>query len=275
MIKYMHAMWSGSISFGLVNIPVNLYSASRERELSFRLLHKRDRSPIGFVRTCKAEGKKVSNDEIVRGYEIEKGEFILMEDEDFKLANVKKSKSIEIFEFIKEAEIDPMHYEKPYFIEPQKSDKAYAILREALKNTKMAGLAKFVLHRKEQLGIVRASGDMLVLIQVRFQEELREPEGINFPKTQSASEKEVRVATELIKSQAGKFEPGKYHDAYSQDLKNLIEQKARGKRVRVTEVEPVATKPSDLMKMLERSLREPPKRRGPRTQTRAKRVRTR
>src|SRR5690349_11163115 len=128
----MHPLWAGSISFGLVNIPVNLYSASEERELSFHLLHKKDHSPIRYVRMCKSDGHEVPNEEIVKGYEISKGKYVLLDEDDFKHANMRKSRSIEIFEFIDEEEIDPMYYEKPYFIEPKQSDKAYGILHEAL-----------------------------------------------------------------------------------------------------------------------------------------------
>jgi DNA end-binding protein Ku len=255
-------MWSGSISFGLVNIPVNLYTASQERELTFHLLHTRDRSPIRFARICKSDGHEVANDEIVKGFEWKKGEFVILDDEDFKHANLRKSRSIEIFEFINDAEIDPMYYEKPYFVEPRQSDKAYAILHEALKRTGKAGLAKFVLQHKEQLGIVRASGDMLMLVQVRFPEELRKPAGINIPSSKKGSDKEVRVAMQLIEKQSAKFHPSRYHDEYSKDLRALIAKKAKGKRVKVTGKEPVATQTNQIMAELERSLRKAPPRRS-------------
>jgi len=259
---HMHATWKGSISFGLVNIPVNLYTASEERELTFHLLHKQDRSLIHFARMCKAEGREVPNDEIVKGFEYKKGEYVVLDEENFVHANVKKSKSIEIFEFVDEAEIEPKYYEKPYFIEPIQSDKAYAILREALKKTGKVGVAKFVLQHKEQLGIVRADGDMLMLMQVRFPEELRKPTGLKIPGREKISEKEVRVAMQLIQRQASAFHPAKYHDEYSKELRELINKKAKGKRVHVKGVEPVATKSTDLMAELERSLRKAPPRRA-------------
>jgi len=258
----MHPTWKGSISFGLVNIPVSLYTASEERELTFHLLHKRDRSPIRFARMCRAENHEVPNDEIVKGFEYKKGEFVILDEEDFVHANIKKSKSIEIFEFVDEEEIEPKYYEKPYFIEPDKSDKAYAILREALKRTKKVGVAKFVLQHKEQLGIVRAEGDLLMLLQVRFPEELRKPAGLDIPGQKQVSEKEVRVAVQLIEKQAGAFHPAKYHDEYSKELRALIQKKAKGKRVHVKGVEPMPTKTSDLMAELARSLRKAPPRRS-------------
>jgi len=261
-------MWSGSISFGLVNIPVNLYSASEERELNFHLLHKSDRSAIRFARICKADGHEVPNDEIVKGFEWKKGEYVILDEQDFQHANLRKSRSIEIFEFIDDADIDPMYFEKPYFIEPKQSDKAYAILHEALKRTHRAGLAKFVLQHKEQLGIVRASGDLLMLVQVRFPEELRKPQGLNLPKAKKVSEKEVRVAMQLIEKQTAAFHPSRYHDEYSKDLRALIQKKAKGKRVKIKGQEPVATKTTELMAELERSLRRTAPRRPSRIHAR-------
>lgn len=253
-------MWSGSISFGLVNIPVNLYTASQERELNFHLLHKQDRSPIRFARICRTEGVEIPNEDIVRGYEYKKDQYVLLDDEDFKRANMRKSKSIEIFEFVDEKEIDPMYFEKPYFIEPQQSGKAYGILHEALKRTKKVGLAKIVLLHKEQLGIVRAAGDMLMLVIVRFPEELRKPTGLDIPKKEAWTDKEVRVAMQIIEKQSDRFHPGRYHDEYSKELRALIQKKAKGKRVTVKGKAPVATKASDLMAELERSLRRAPPR---------------
>ncbi len=265
----MHALWSGSISFGLVNIPVRLYPASKEREVSFHLLHKQDRSPIRFARVCKSDGREIPADDIVKGYEYKKDQWVILDDEDFDRANLKKSKSLEIFEFVDESHIDPKHFEKPYFIEPDGSAKPYAILREALEKTGKVGLAKYVLHKKEQLGIIRPSGDLLMLIQVRFEEELKQPAGINVPKKGKISEKELRMATQLIERQASKFHPGRYHDSYSRDVMRMIEKKAKGKRIRVTEPEPAATKTADLMTMLERSLRTPPKRAARPSQTKS------
>lgn len=269
--RHMHSLWNGSISFGLVNIPVSLYTASQDRELTFHLLHKSDHSPIRFARICKSDGQEVPNEEIIKGYEHKKGEYKFLDEKDFQRANIRKSKSIEIFEFIDEAEIDPMYYEKPYFVEPQRSDKAYAILREALKRTKKAGLAKFVLQHKEQLGIVRASGDMLMLVQVRFSEELRSPKGLHLPDVKG-TEKEIRAAIQLIERQGGTFRPTRYHDEYSKELRTLLGKKGKGKRVAIRKsVEPVATKASDLMAELERSLRKTPPRRERRARTSARR----
>ena len=154
-----------------------------------------------------------------------------------------------------------MYFEKPYFIEPKQSDKAYGILHEALKRTGKVGVAKFVLQHKEQLGIVRSSGDMLMLVQVRFPEELRKPKGLSIPKKPAATEKEIKMAVQLIQREAGKFHPGNYHDEYSKELRALIAKKAKGKPVKINGTEPVATKTTDLMAELERSLRRTPPRR--------------
>ena len=148
----MHAIWEGSISFGLINIPIRLYTASRERKLAFHYLHKGDLCPIRYVKVCKITGEEIPYQEIVRGYEYSKGNFVILEDADFEKADVKKTHLIDVFQFVDEKEIDPIYYEKPYYLEPQKtSQKAYSLLREAFKKTGKVGIAKFVLRTREYL----------------------------------------------------------------------------------------------------------------------------
>src|SRR5215211_1486354 len=143
----MRALWTGSLSFGLINIPMKLYSATQEHGLNFDMLHKKDLSPIRYARICKADGKEIPYKDIVKGYEYQKGDYVVLVEEDFKRANIKKTKSIEMIEFTKESEINPLYYEKPYYLEPDKgADKAYVLLREALLKSKKVGIAKFVLH---------------------------------------------------------------------------------------------------------------------------------
>jgi DNA end-binding protein Ku len=152
----MRAIWSGALSFGLVNIPVKLYSATAGMGLDLTMLHKKDISPIRYARICRADGKEIPYEDIVKGYEYQKGDYVILTDEDFKKASVEKTKAIEIESFVKESEIDPIYFEKPYYLEPEKgAQKAYALLRESLKKSKKIGLAKFVLRNREHLAAIR------------------------------------------------------------------------------------------------------------------------
>lgn len=247
-------IWSGSISFGLINIPVKLYGASKERELKFNLLHAKDMSPIRYARICRAEGKEVPYQDVAKGYEYREGDYVILHDEDFAKADLKRTKSIEIFEFVDGDEIDPIYFEKPYYIEPDaKAAKAYILLREALKKSKKMGVAKYVLRNKEQLGVLKVSGNYLVLDQIRFKDELAKPQ-IEVPSTKTTA-KELAMALDLIDKLSGPFAPEKYKDEYSAKLKKVIAQKAKGKTVKVQGKAPVATKVPDIMEMLRESLK--------------------
>jgi DNA end-binding protein Ku len=251
----MRPMWTGSISFGLVNIPVRLYSASVEREFEFHMLHKKDLSPIRFARICRSDGKEVPYDQIVRGYEYQKGDYVVLTDEDFKKANLKRTKSIEIFEFVNGNEVDPMYFDRPYYIEPiEGSAKAYVLLREALARSGKVGVAKYVIARKEHLGILKPEGDLLLLDQMRFSDEVRKPTGLNIPSRTQASANEIKVALQLINHLTKPFHPEKYHDSYAEELRDVIEKKSHGKMVKVKGEEPEPTKMPDLMMMLKESL---------------------
>src|SRR5215213_11790475 len=165
----MKPLWSGAISFGLVNIPVNLYSATRERAIQFDYLRKKDLCPVGYLRVCKKTGEEVAYKDIVRGYEYQKGDYAVIEEEDFRKANVKKTQLIDIVDFVEEKEIDSKFFEKPYYIEPdKKANKAYALLRQTLHKTKRVGIAKFVMRSKEHLVMIKAEEDLLLLVQLRF-----------------------------------------------------------------------------------------------------------
>ena len=246
-------IWSGSISFGLINIPVTLYSASRERELDFDMLHAKDHSPIRFARICRAEGKEVPYQDIVKGYEYRKGDYVILDDEDFKKADARKTKTIDIFEFTDADEIDPIYFEKPYYLAPEeRAAKAYVLLREALKKSHKVGVAKYVLRNKETIGILKVEGDLLVLDQARYKDELRTPK-ITVPKIKTTAH-EVSMALKLINELQGHFQPGKYHDSYSAELKKVIAEKAHGKTIKVKGKAPVATKVPDIMDVLRSSL---------------------
>lgn len=251
----MRAIWSGALSFGLVNIPVKLYSATGENKLDLDMLHKKDLSPIRYARICRADGKEVPYEEIVKGYEYQKGDYVVLTDEDFKKANVEKTKAIEIQEFSKEAEIDTMYYEKPYYLEPEKgAEKAYALLRESLKKSKKVGIAKFVLRNRERLAAIKPSGNVIILQQMRFDEEIRPVEDLNLPDAKKAGNKEIDMALALIEQLTEHFKPEDFKDTYTDELKKVIEAKAKGKPIKAKGKERKATEVSDLMAMLKKSL---------------------
>ena len=253
----MRAMWSGSVSFGLVTIPVRLYSATgKETKLEFDMLHKKDMSPIRYAKVCKLEGDEIPNDEIVKGYEYSDGEYVILEDEDFLRANSKLSRSIEITSFTDETAIDDIYFEKPYYLEPDKgASKAYGLLRDALKQTGKVGIAQFVLRDREHLAAIKPSGDVLVLNQLRYESELRTPEGLDLPQA-AADEKEMDLAVMLIDRLSEPFEPERYKDTYTEQLRAVIEERAQG-RVPVARVEePQPTKVADLMATLKQSVEQ-------------------
>lgn len=250
----MRSIWKGSISFGLVNIPVHMYTASREKEISFVLLHKKDLSEIRYARICKAEGKEVPWEEIVKGYEYEKGDFVIFDEKDFEKANLKKTKTIEILHFIKEDEIDPIYYVKPYYLEPEKNAaNAYNLLREALKKSQKVGLAKFVIHNKEHLGLIKCHGNLIILNELRYQSELIHSEDLTIPEAKLANQ-EVNMAIQLIDQLTVHFEPKKYQDTYTEELKRIIKQKAKGRPVHPKKELPRPSKVHDIMSLLKASL---------------------
>ncbi len=254
----MRAIWTGAISFGLINIPIRLYSATAtEEKIQFDMLHKKDLSPIRFARVCRSDGHEIPYDQIVKGYEYQKGDYIVLTDEDFKAAAPRKTKSIDILDFVKENEIDPIFYEKPYFLEPDKgAAKAYALLREALKKSKKVGVASFVLRNKEHLAVVKPYGKAIVLNQLRFNEELRNPEGLDLPESSQARTKEIDMALALIEQLSEPFNPEDYKDTYKQEIKKVIEAKAKGKKIKAKEKEPEPTDVVDLVAMLKASLKK-------------------
>lgn len=251
----MRPIWTGGISFGLIFIPVKLYSASKPRELNFRMLSKKDNSPVRYIKVSSRTGNEVSQDDIVRGYEFNTDNYVVLDDQDFKNANLKKTKSIEIDEFVDKEDISLKYIEKPYFVEPEEgAEKTYLLLLRALKETNKAGIAKFVLKTKEQLGLLAVEDDMLMLYQIRFNEELHTADNINIPKKGELSEKEIDLAVSIINKLSGKFKPDSYHDSYSEDLKDLIEAKVRKHKFVPRGEEPTPTSVPDLMQKLKESL---------------------
>lgn len=252
----MRAVWSGSISFGLVNIPIKVYSGSQSETLDLDMLRKDDLCPVHFARVCRSDGREIPYEDIVKGYKYENGDYIVLTDEDFEKANVEKTKSIEILDFVDEKEIDPVYYEKPYFLEPGKNaGKLYLLLREALNKTGKVGIARFVFRNREHIAVVKPFGKTILLNQLRYHHEIRNYDDLKIPETRGVNEKELQMATELIDHLTIKFNPRLYRDTYNEELMKIIEDKAKGKKVKTKGQEPKPTRVIDLMATLKRSLK--------------------
>jgi DNA end-binding protein Ku len=253
----MRAIWSGSLGFGLINIPVKMYSGSKDRALKFRLLDKKDHCEISYKKVCRADDKPIDQKDIVKGYEYEKGQYIILTPEDFKAANAKKTSTIEIASFCDELEVDPKYFDKPYYLEPdKKSAKAYALLHKALKESGKAGIARYVIKDKEHIGMVRPAGKVLELLQLRFKDELIEPEDIKAPEETEFSKKEIDMALSLIDSLTEKFKIEDFKDTYTDELKKIIEEKSKGVKPKKKkgEARVAATDATDLLEALRKSL---------------------
>jgi len=249
------AIWSGAIAFGLINIPVKLFSATRENELSFNQLRKSDHSRIKYLRVAAADGQEVPYDQIVKGFEVEDGRYVVIEDEDIKNASPKKTQSIEILSFANEDEIDSVYFDKPYYLGPDKNAaRAYSLLREALKQSKKVAVAKFILRTKENLAILKPEGDVLILNQIRYQSEVRESDGLNLPGADEVKESELDLALNLVNQLTQQFEPDKYQDTFTAEIKRIIEQKAQGMTPEVVGAAPEQTKDDDLLASLRASI---------------------
>ncbi len=255
------AIWSGSISFGLVNVPVRMYSAIDEHDLHFHYVHAKDSSRIGYEKICKAEGKPVPDDEIVKAFEYEKGEYVYMADEDFQSAQVHNFKTIDIRDFVPYDEIDPIYFEKTYLLGPQENaEKVYALLREAMERSGLAAIAKYVMRDKQHLGCLRVREGVITLEKMYFAEEIRPVEGIAPGKTK-VDDRELEMAGQLIESFSGPFEPEKYDDTYRDALCEIIRAKRKGEETHVEAPEQPEKAP-DLISALRVSLEASQKRRG-------------
>ncbi|MFI5124381.1 MAG: Ku protein [Chitinophagales bacterium] len=250
----MKAIWTGAIGFGLVNIPVRIFSATKDSELDLDMLDKKDHARIRFKRVNEVTGREVDWDNIVKGYDLN-GKYVVVTDEDFAKASPEKSKIIEITEFVSEAEIDSIFYETPYFLEPQKSgEKAYALLREALKKSGKVGVGNYVMRSKEALCVLKPLDQVIVLNKIRFAGEIRDINEINAPGKSSIKPAEMQMAQALISQLSGKFDIAKYKDNYTDELLKLIRAKAKGKTAAVPQLRVVHNKSKDLMSQLKASL---------------------
>ena len=261
----MAAIWKGSLTFGLVNIPVELKTAVRADHISFRLLHKEDLSPVKYERVCQAEGEPVPWNEIVKGYEYEKGKFVVLTDEDFKTAALEQSKTIDILDFVKEDEIDPRYFETPYYLVPSKGgEKPYALLREAIRQTGSVGIGKIIMRQTQHLVGVKVVGEALVLEIMRFANELVDAKEFNFPGREAVRPQELQMAEQLVGNLAEAFDPTRYTDEYRANLMKIIKAKMKGKKVKLEEPEGEAPDSDvlDLMSRLRASLEEGNGKRG-------------
>jgi DNA end-binding protein Ku len=252
----MRPIWKGTISFGLVNIPIALYPATRREELKFRLLRAKDLSPVDYKRVAEKDGKEVPWDEIVKGYEYEKGKYVVLKDEDFQRVDLEATQTVDIQDFVEVAEIDPIYFYKPYYLEPQKGgDKAYVLLREALQETKKVGIAKVVIKTRQYLAGVKPKDNVLILELLHFAEELADPKQLHFPKKLELGKRELDMAKALIGSMSSKWNPAKYHDDYREALMEVIEEKVESGGKEIEEKPKKAPKPTKvIVSVLQRSL---------------------
>jgi DNA end-binding protein Ku len=250
------ALWKGAISFGLVNIPIELHTAVRDNRPRFRMLHAADRSPIRFQRVCAREGTPVAWEDLVKGYEYEKGRFVVLTREDFQTAALEKSRTVDILDFVKADEIDDRFFETPYYVLPAKGgERAYALLREAIRESDRIGIAKIILRDTQHLAALQAIGDALVLTMMRFADELTDIASFTFPSSDAVRGKELEMAKALVENLAAEWEPGKYTDDYRDNLMKVIRAKLKGRTPRLEAAEePQSAEVVDLMERLRRSL---------------------
>lgn len=271
----MRPIWKGSISFGLVYIPIAVYPATREEKLSFRQLRATDLSPIKYKKVAEADMKEVSADQIVKGFEYERGQYVVLKEEDFEKVRIESTHSIDITDFVDLEQVDPKFFYKPYFLEAQKGgEKAYALLHKALSGTGKIGIAKVVISNREYLASVKPDGLFLILDLMHFAHEILSPEILKNGNVSGVTEKELKMAQTLIDGMTTPWEPEKYRDEYRTAVMELIEQKAKKKPIADKPAPtPRATNVVDLVKVLQESLNRnqslKPKRNGARSGSRS------
>ena len=250
-------IWKGAISFGLVNIPVELHTAVRDNRPRFKLLHAKDESPVHYERVCEREGKPVAWEDLVKGYEYEKGQFVVLSKDDFRTAALEKSKTIDILDFVDPDAIDERYFETAYYLLPGKgAERGYALLREAIRKTGRAGIAKLILRDSQHLAAVEVIKNALVLTMMRFADELVNIDTFTFPKAAEARAKELDLATTLVENLASEWDPEKYTDEYAENIKRIVQAKVKGKpaRLKAAQEGPRGQKIVDLMSRLQQSL---------------------
>lgn len=254
----MHTIWNGSISFGLVNIPVRMYSGTNPHEgLDLTMLHKDDHAPIRYARICRKDGEEIPWEDIVKGYEYRDGDYIVLTKKELERIDAKKTQTIDIQQFVDERDIDIRYFEKPYYLEVVKGgEKAYALLRAALQKSNKLAVAKFVLHEREHVAAIKPVGRALVLNQMRFPTDLREPGELHFPTDKDLSAKEIEMALKFVRQETKPFIAEDLHDTYTEELEEMIKDKTKGKRPQKTSKASLEkTSSKDLMAALKASLK--------------------
>ena len=251
------SMWKGSLAFGLVNIPVELYSATRDHRPKFRLLHAKDEEPVRYERVCQKEGKPVAWEDLVKGYEYAKGQFVVLTKDDFKTAALEKTKTIDILDFVDPDEVDERYFETPYYLQPGKgADRAYVLLREAIRASEKIGIAKIILRDAQHLAAVEAIGDALLLTMMRFADELADLKDFSFPHKMDVRPAEMKMAQQLIDNLVSEWKPEKYTDEYKENLLRVINAKVKGRKPKLIDEDhtPKQAEVVDLMARLRASL---------------------
>ena len=252
------AIWKGSLAFGLVNVPIELHTAVRDSRPRFRMLHRQDESPIEYQRVCRSDGKPVAWEDLVKGYEYAKGQFVVLTKDDFETAALEKSRTIEILEFVNGEEIDDRYFEQPYYLAPAKgAERAYAVLREALRKSGYVGVSRFIMRETQHLAALEVVDDALMLTMMRFAEELVDTAPLSLPDKSIVRDKELDMAEKLVGSLAGEWQPDKYKDEYRENLMRVIEAKLKGKSPKLTgeAAGPGRADVVDLMERLRKSLK--------------------
>jgi DNA end-binding protein Ku len=249
------AIWSGSISFGLVNAPVRMYSAIDEHDLELHLVHEKDGSRIGYEKVCKKEGKEVPSDEIVKAYEVSDGELVFLTDEDFKAAGEEGYKAIEVLDFVPYEEIDPIVFNRTYYLGPADgAEKVYALLVRAMAESELSAIVRYVFHDRQQLGCLRIRDGVITLESMYFADEIRPLDGIA-PKGQRVDKKELEMAETLIERFTSSFDHEKYRDEYQDRLRDIVKRKRKGEEIHAAAPEE-SDKPTDLLEALRASVDE-------------------
>ncbi|RGS00056.1 Ku protein [Heyndrickxia coagulans] len=253
----MHTMWKGTISFGLVNIPIKLHAATEDKDIKLRSLHKKCHSPIRYEKVCPVCGEELDAKEIVKGYEIAKGKFVVLEEEELEeLRKQTEEKAVEIMDFLDMREIDPVYFNRSYYMSPNEGGlKAYGLLRKALTESEKVGLARIVMRSKEQLAVIRVYENTLLMETIHYPDEVRRASDVpNVPQDDEVSKKEIETAILLIDQLTTSFEPEKYTDAYRSNLMALIESKRTGKKLVTAKVKEPENNVTDLMAALQASI---------------------
>ena len=245
------AIWKGAIAFGLVNIPVELHSAVRDSRPRFRLLHRKDESPVHYERVCESEGKPVAWEDLVKGYEYEKGQFVVLTKDDFKTAALEKTRTIDVLDFVDPKDVDERYFETPYYLLPGKgAEHAYALLREAIRESGRIGIGKIILREAQHLAAVEVIGDAIVLTMMRFGDELADLADFAFPAASSLRKPELTMARQLIDHLSAAWDPEKYTDEYRENLMRIIQAKLKGRKPKLQAAE--VERQSNVVDLMER-----------------------